>query len=168
MARRIPHSLIKTWFFVILAVSLLVPANLVPIMSVLEWGRAEPDTIVSGIIKLYVEGYTFIALIVFLASVIVPVGKLITLIFLLLSVQRAWPMSRQGRLWAFRVLEFIGRWSMLDIFVVAIMVALVHLGQVAAVLPGMGAMLFGASVIATLLASLSFDSRLIWDSTVPA
>lgn len=160
---RIPHSLQKTWFFVVTAAVLLVPANLLPIMSVLEWGRAEPDTILSGIIKLFLEGYPGIAVIVFTASVIVPIGKLLALSGLLLSVQRRWQVSEQRRARMFRVLEFLGRWSMLDIFVVAIMVALVHLGKVVAVLPGMGALLFGATVIFTLMASLSFDPRLIWD-----
>lgn len=166
VSRRIPHSLQKTWFFLITAAVLLVPANLLPIMSVLNWGRAEPDTILSGIIKLFQEGYPGIAAIVFTASVIVPIGKLLALSGLLLSVQRGWRISEQGRARMFRVLEFLGRWSMLDIFVVAIMVALVHLGKVVAVLPGMGALLFGATVIFTLMASLSFDPRLIWDVQV--
>lgn len=164
VSQRIPHSVQKTWFFIVTAAVLLLPANLLPIMSVLEWGRAEPDTILSGIIKLFQEGYPGIAAIVFTASVIVPIGKLLALSGLLLSVQCRWHFSEHGRARMFRVLEFLGRWSMLDIFVVAIMVALVHLGQVVAVLPGMGALLFGASVVATLLASLSFDPRLIWDA----
>lgn len=167
ITQRIPHSLQKTWFFVIVATLLLVPANLVPIMSVMNWGRAEPDTIISGIIKLAVEGYPGIAVVVFTASVVVPIGKLLTLTFLLLSVQYRWRFSREARGRAFRVLDFIGRWSMLDIFVVAIMVALVHLGQIVAVLPGAGALLFGASVVVTLLAALSFDPRLIWDAAAP-
>lgn len=164
VAQRIPHSLKKTWFFVTVAALLLVPANLLPIMSVLNWGRAEPDTILSGIIKLVAEGYPGIAAIVFVASVIVPIGKLLTLTFLLMSIQYRWALSRERRGRAFRVLDFIGRWSMLDIFVVSIMVALVHLGQVVAVVPGTGALLFGASVVVTLLAALSFDPRLIWDA----
>ncbi len=163
---RIPHSLQKTWFFIVTATLLLLPANLLPIMIVLNWGRAEPDTILSGIIKLALEGYPGIAVIVFTASVIVPIGKLLALSGLLLSVQQRWRMSQHRRAQLFRVLEFLGRWSMLDIFVVAIMVALVHLGQVVAVQPGMGALLFGATVILTLMASLSFDPRLIWDAAV--
>lgn len=166
VSQRTPYSLQKTWFFIVVAALLLLPANLLPIMSVLEWGRAEPDTILSGIIKLVEEGYPGIALIVFTASVIVPIGKLLALAGLLLSVQQRWSISEHQRTQLFRVLEFLGRWSMLDIFVVAIMVALVHLGQVVAVLPGMGALLFGASVVATLLASLCFDPRLIWDAGV--
>lgn len=162
--QRIPHSLARTAVLVLLSALLLVPANLLPMMSVLEWGRATPDTILSGILRLADEGYPGIALVVFLASIVVPVGKLCTLVLLLLSVYRRWPMSIALRIRAFRVLEFIGRWSMLDIFVVSLMVALVHLGQVVAVQPGTGALLFGTSVFTTLLASLSFDPRLIWDA----
>lgn len=161
---RTPHSIQKTWFFLVTAVLLLIPANLVPIMIVFNWGRGEADTIISGIIKLAREGYPGIAIIVFTASVIVPIGKLLALAGLLLSVQQRWNLSERRRATMFRVLEFLGRWSMLDVFVVAIMVALVHLGQVVAVLPGMGALLFGASVVVTLMASLSFDPRLIWDA----
>jgi paraquat-inducible protein A len=164
VSQRTPHSLPKTWFFIITAALMLVPANLLPMMSLLKWGRAEPDTILSGVIKLAEEGYPGIALIVFTASIVVPIGKLLALTGLLLSVQLRWPMSARWRITLFRVLEFLGRWSMLDIFVVAIMVALVHLGQVVAIQPGMGALMFGASVVATLFASLSFDPRLIWDA----
>ena len=167
VSQRILHSLQKTWFFIITAALLLVPANLLPMMSVLEWGRGKSDTIMSGIIRLADEGYPGIALIVFMASVIVPIGKLAALTGLLLSVQQRWPMGARRRILLFRILEFLGRWSMLDIFVVAIMVALVHLGQVVAIQPGMGALMFGGSVVATLFASLSFDPRLIWDASIP-
>ena len=87
---------------------------------------------------------------------------------LLLSVQLRWPMDNQRRIVVYRVVEFLGRWSMLDIFVVAVMVGLVQLGQAAAVVPGMGATAFGAAVILTMLSSMSFDPRLIWDAAAPA
>lgn len=167
VSQRIPHSLQKTWFFIATAVLLLIPANLLPIMIVSQWGRSESDTILSGIIKLVHEGYPIIAVIVFIASIVVPVSKLLTLSCLLLSVQQRWAMSAHTRMRLFRILEFIGRWSMMDIFVVSVMVALVRLGQVVAILPGMGALLFGGSVVITLLASLSFDPRLIWDAAAP-
>ena len=163
---RTPHSLQKTWFFVVLAGLLLIPANLLPMMTLLQFGRGEPDTIMSGVLRLAREGFPAIALIVFTASIIVPFGKLGALSYLLITVQRRSPMQTQRRAQLFRVLEFLGRWSMLDIFVVALMVALVHLGQVVAILPGTGAMMFGASVVITMLASISFDPRLIWDAAV--
>lgn len=161
---RTPHSLYKTWFFVALALVLLIPANFLPMMTLLQFGRGEPDTIMSGVLRLAREGFPAIALIVFTASIMVPFGKLGALSYLLLSVQRRSPMQTQRRAQLFRVLEFLGRWSMLDIFVVALMVALVHLGQVVAILPGAAAMMFGASVVVTMLASISFDPRLIWDA----
>ncbi len=161
---RTPHSLQKTWFFIVLAGLLLIPANLLPMMTLLQFGRGEPDTIMSGIIRLAEEGFPAIAFIVFTASILVPFCKLGALGWLLLTVQRRSPMAPRRRAQLFRVLEFLGRWSMLDIFVVALMVALVHLGQVVAILPGAGAMMFGASVVVTMLASLSFDPRLIWDA----
>jgi paraquat-inducible protein A len=167
VTQRTLHSVQKTWFFIITAALLLIPANLLPMMTVMNWGRGESDTILSGIIKLAREGYPGIAIIVFTASVIVPIGKLIALSGLLLSVHWRWAMSGVHRARMFRVLEFLGRWSMLDIFVVAIMVTLVHLGQVVAIQPGMGALMFGGSVVATLFASLSFDPRLIWDAARP-
>jgi paraquat-inducible protein A len=107
-----------------------------------------------------------IAAVVFIASFVVPLGKAISIIVLLLSVQFRWPMSMRRRVTVYRVVEFLGRWSMLDIFVVAVMVGLVQLGQTAAVLPGMGATAFGAAVILTMLSSMSFDPRLIWDTAV--
>ena len=162
--QRIPYSIGKTWFFIALAAALLLPANVLPMMTLLQFGRGEPDTIMSGVIRLVHEGFSGIALIVFIASIVVPFGKLVALASLLLSVQQRWRMSTLRRAQLFRVLEFLGRWSMLDIFVVALMVALVHLGQVVAILPGAGAVLFGASVVATMLASASFDPRLLWDA----
>ena len=162
--RRSPHSIIKTWFFLVLATAMLLPANALPMMTLLQFGRGEPDTILSGIIRLAREGFPGIAFIVFVASVVVPFGKIAALASLLLSVQWRWRISPVHRARLFRLLEFLGRWSMLDIFVVALMVALVHLGQVVAILPGAGAMLFGASVVATMFASASFDPRLIWDA----
>ncbi len=114
------------------------------------------------------HGMYAIAAVVFVASFVVPLGKAASLIVLLLSVQYRWPMNTQRRIVVYRVVEFLGRWSMLDIFVVAVMVGLVQLGQTAAVMPGMGATAFGAAVIFTMLSSMSFDPRLIWDTAVSA
>jgi paraquat-inducible protein A len=158
------HSLQITWIYVAVASVLLIPANVLPIMNLLQFGRGEPDTILSGIVRLVHEGFHAIAFIVFVASFLVPIGKLAALSMLLVSVQQRWLMSAVRRAQLFRLLEFLGRWSMLDVFVTAIMVALVHLGQVVVILPGAGAMMFGASVVFTMLASMSFDPRLIWDA----
>jgi paraquat-inducible protein A len=165
---RKPYSLILSWFFLILALLLLIPANALPIMNILLFNRGEPSTIIGGVALLLHHGMYAIAAVVFVASFVVPLGKAASLIVLLLSVQYRWPMNTQRRIVVYRVVEFLGRWSMLDIFVVAVMVGLVQLGQTAAVMPGMGATAFGAAVIFTMLSSMSFDPRLIWDTAVSA
>ncbi len=165
---RKPYSLVLSWFFLILALLLLIPANALPIMNILLFNRGEPSTIIGGVALLLHHGLYAIAAVVFIASFVVPLGKAMSIIVLLLSVQYRWPMSTQRRITVYRVVEFLGRWSMLDIFVVAVMVGLVQLGQTAAVVPGMGATAFGAAVIFTMLSSMSFDPRLIWDTAVSA
>jgi len=98
------------------------------------------------------------------ASILVPLLKIIGLLFLLLSIHGRWNVSRRRRMILYRIIEFVGRWSMLDIFVITILVALVNLGAIAQVIPGVGATAFGAVVILTMLAAHKFDSRLIWDN----
>ena len=160
---RKPHSLI----FLVLAMLLLIPANLLPIMNILMFNRGDPSTIIGGVALLIHHGIYAIAAVVFIASFVVPLGKIASIIVLLLSVQHRWPMSTQRRTVMFRIVEFLGRWSMLDVFVVTVMVGLVRLGQTASVEPGMGIVAFGAAVIFTMLSSLSFDPRLIWDAADP-
>jgi paraquat-inducible protein A len=122
------------------------------------------DTILSGVVHLWKTGSSGIAAIVFIASVMVPLFKIIAISLLLVSVQRRstwWPMQRAH---LYRMVEFVGRWSMLDIYVVTILAALVQIGSLATVRAGDGAIAFGAVVILTMLAAMKFDSRLIWDS----
>ena len=164
---RKPHSLMISWFFLVLAMLLLIPANLLPIMNILMFNRGDPSTIIGGVALLIHHGIYAIAAVVFIASFVVPLGKIASIIVLLLSVQLRWPMSTQRRTVMFRIVEFLGRWSMLDVFVVTVMVGLVRLGQTASVEPGMGIVAFGAAVIFTMLSSLSFDPRLIWDAADP-
>lgn len=161
---RKPHSLALSWFFLALAALLLIPANTLPIMNILMFNRGDPSTIIGGVALLVHHGIYAIAAVVFIASFVVPLGKIASIIILLLSVQRRWSVSTHRRATLFRVVEFLGRWSMLDVFVVAVMVGLVRLGQTATVEPGMGVMAFGAAVILTMLSSMSFDPRLIWDA----
>lgn len=161
---RKPASLKRTWFYLIFALVLLLPANLYPIMTVLQFGRGEPSTIIQGVSTLIHHGMWGIAAIVFVASFLVPLGKLIGLALLLFSIQFRTNLCPVNRTRLYRVVEFFGRWSMLDIFVVTLLVALVHLGQVAAVEPGLGALAFAAVVVVTMLAAASFDPRLIWDA----
>lgn len=156
-------SLGRTWALVIAAGLLLVPANVYPVMTVIRFGQGQPDTILSGVVHLIEGGMWPLALLVFFASIVVPLVKLAVLVFLLLSVRRgsAWRPLDRTRL--FRVTEVVGAWSMVDIFLVALLTALVQMGALASVEPGAGATFFAAVVVLTLLAAHSFDPRLIWD-----
>jgi paraquat-inducible protein A len=157
------RSLERTWALVLAAALCYVPANALPIMTVVSLGKAQSDTILSGVVYLLHHGMWPLALVVFTASVFVPVLKLVILTFLLISVQRGsrWRPAERTRL--YRITEAIGRWSMVDIFVVTILVALVRLGSLATIQAEAGAVFFGAVVVLTMLAAESFDPRLIWD-----
>jgi paraquat-inducible protein A len=162
--QRKPNSLKRTWALVLAAVIFYVPANLLPITVVISFGKAQTDTIMSGVIYFIASGMWPIALVIFVASILVPILKLIILIFLLITVQRksAWRAKDRTRL--YRITELVGRWSMVDIYVVTILVALVNLGNLATIKAGPGAGFFAAVVVITMLAAMSFDPRLIWDA----
>ena len=163
-ARR-PDSLVRTWALLLTAAILYIPANLLPIMTVNSLGKGQSDTIMSGIVELANLGMLPIAAVVFIASILVPIFKMVGISLLLYSVQRHQPMSVRQRIVMYRFIEWIGRWSMLDIFVIAILVAVVRFGNLASIEPGLGAMAFASVVILTMLAALTFDPRLIWDNT---
>jgi len=132
-------------------------------MTVVSLGKRESDTILSGVIYLLTHGMWPLAIVVFTASIFVPMLKLMILVFLLVSVHRRsdWRPVERTRL--YRITEAIGRWSMVDIYVVTILVALVRLGNLATIEAELGAVFFGAVVVLTMLAAESFDPRLIWD-----
>jgi paraquat-inducible protein A len=157
------RSIERTWALVIAAAICYVPANLLPIMTVTSLGKPQSDTIFSGVVYLLTHGMWPLAAIVFTASIFVPMMKLVILVFLLVSVQRGsrWRPAERTRL--YRITEAVGRWSMVDIFVVTILVALVRLGSLATIRAELGAVFFGAVVVITMLAAESFDPRLIWD-----
>lgn len=161
---RKPNSLSLTWAFLLTAIIAYLPANLYPVMTVVSLGRGQSDTILSGVIYLLLNGDWPLALIVFVASVLVPLLKIVVLIHLLLSVQRKSRLRKAQRTRLYRVVELVGRWSMVDIFVVALLAALVHVGALARIEPGVGAIAFTAVVILSMLAAMSFDPRLIWDN----
>ncbi|WP_047286483.1 paraquat-inducible protein A [Pseudomonas protegens] len=163
-ARR-PDSIRRTWALLITAMILYIPANLLPIMSVSVFGNGAPATIMSGVVSLLQLGMAPIALVVFVASIIVPTFKLGGLGLLLYSVQRHQPMSARQRIIMYRFIEWVGRWSMLDIFVIAILVALVNFGNLARIEANLGAAAFASVVVLTMLAAMTFDPRLIWDNT---
>ncbi len=160
---RIPHSLTRTWAFLIAAFILYVPANLLPIMETKSFLGEQQDTIMSGVIFLWVSGSWVLALMVFIASIVIPLFKLISLTYLVLSVQSKshWQLRERTRL--YRLIDAIGRWSMLDVYVVTLLVALVQINALAHIRAGLGATAFGAVVVLTILAANSFDPRLLWD-----
>lgn len=163
-ARR-PHSIARTWALLLAAAILYIPANLLPIMSVNFLGNGAPATIMGGVIELIHAGMLPIASVVFIASILVPSFKLCGLVLLLYSVQRHQRLSPRQRILMYRFIEWIGRWSMLDIFVIAILVALVRFGNLASIEAGPGAAAFALVVVLTMLAATSFDPRLICDNT---
>ena len=157
-----PHSIQYTWALVIAAAICYVPANLLPVLTTTALGSSDSDTIMGGVVLLYTTGSWPLALIVLVASVMVPLGKLIALGYLLIVVQRGWAGGRRERTRLYRMVEFIGRWSMLDVFVDTFTVALVQLQPLMSVEPGPGVLFFAAVVVLTMIAAKSFDPRLIW------
>ncbi len=161
---RKPESLQRTWALLLGAVVLYVPANLLPVMRVTSFGRTQEDTIMSGVLFMLDHGMWPLAALIFFASVCVPLLKIVALAFLAASVQFGWTGRPGARTRLYRVTEGVGRWSMVDIYVVTILVALVQLGNLATIEAALGAVFFGGVVILTMIAAESFDPRLIWDA----
>jgi paraquat-inducible protein A len=165
LAFRRRHAIQRTWALGIAAAICYVPANLLPVLTTQTLASSRADTIVSGVAGLYSSGSWPLALIVLVASVMIPLGKLAALAYLLIGVQRGAVNAVRDRTRLYRLVELIGRWSMLDVFVVTFVVALLQFGPVISSQPGPGLPFFAAVVILTMLAATSFDSRLIWDRT---
>ncbi len=161
---RKPHSLARTWALMLAALVLYIPANVYPVMTVISFGEGEPDTIMSGIQSLLASGMLPLALLVFFASIVVPLLKLIGLTYLLLSVQVRSRRRPRQRTVLYRITDAVGRWSMIDIFMISILIALVKLENIATIEPGVGATSFAAVVVLTMFAAMSFDPRLMWDA----
>ena len=161
---RIPASVQRTWAFAIAATVLYIPANIYPVLTVVQLGAGQPSTILGGVRELLELGMWPLAALVFFASVAVPVLKLVGLAVLLISTHKGTGWALHDRTVLYRIVDAIGRWSMIDIFMESILVALVQFGQLASVYPGPGAIAFAAVVILTMLAARSFDPRLMWDS----
>ncbi len=157
------NSIQRTWALLISAIIMYVPANLEPVMYTINFGEKDSDTIMSGIIFFFKNGEWPLAVIIFVASVLLPLLKIILMIYLLYTVRTAKVGREIENTRLYRIAELVGRWSMLDIFVIAILVALVQLGALTTVIPGIGATAFAAVVILTMLAVRSFDPRLLWD-----
>ncbi len=161
---RKPNSIARTWALLVAAFILYIPANLLPVMETGSLFGAQKDTILSGVIYLWQSGSWPLAALVFFASIVVPLAKMLILTLLAASVhfRATWLTYERTRL--YRMIEFIGRWSMLDIYVVTLLAALVRLQSLATIKAGPGALAFGAVVVLTMLASMAFDPRLMWDN----
>jgi paraquat-inducible protein A len=157
-----PRQISRVWALLLAAAIMYLPANLLPIMQITSVGGTSGHTIVGGVIELYQLGSWDIALVVFVASVLVPVFKLIALSTLVALTQFGAASGLKSRTQLYRVVEFIGQWSMLDVFVVILLSALGQFGALLSIQPGSGAIAFGAVVILTMLAAISFDPRLAW------
>ena len=162
--QRKPNTISRTWALVRTSMVLVLPANLLPIMEVSFLGIPERSTIMDGIIYFFKEGSYGIGLIIFLASVLVPLFKIVGLIIMLLTIRRRKAKFLKQKTKMFRFIEFIGRWSMLDIFVIALMTVLVDFGFFSSVETAPGATFFCMVVFCTMLAAIVFDPRTMWDS----
>lgn len=157
------NSLTRSWALTLTAVLLYIPASLLPMMTVSKFEQGQPQTIMSGVIELIHQGMIPIALLVFTASIVVPLFKLLGMIWLLTCVHfPGMAMHRQVML--YRMIVWIGRWSMLDIFIISLLVGLVQFGQLGTVTAGIGAYAFASVVVTTMLAAIQFDPRLLWDA----
>ena len=161
---RKPNSIMRCWALLLAAAALYIPANLYPVMTVIRFGRGQPSTILGGVEELIEYQMWPLALLVFVASVMVPVMKLISLAYLLIATQRRAAGRLRDRTRLYRIVDVVGRWSMIDVFMLTVLVALVQMGLLASVIPGLGGVCFAGVVILTMLAAFSFDPRLMWDA----
>lgn len=165
---RKPNSISKTWALVIAAYVLIIPANLMPVMATGSLFGTEKDTIFGGVVFLWTSDSQVLAIILFCASIVIPFAKLFSLTFLLISVQlhSSWNPRFRARL--YRMVEAIGRWSMIDVYVATMLTALVQFGNLMSIRAGAGAIAFATVVVLTIFAAKSFDPRLIWDAADPS
>ena len=153
----------QVWFWWLLGVLAYVPANVWPMLETRLLLTTSSDTIIVGAIKMIQHGSYGVAAVILIASVVIPLSKFAAIAFLALTVRKPDPAQAVNRHKLYHLVEFIGRWSMVDVFVVAILSSLVQFSYVATVQPGPAALAFALSVIFTMLSALSFDPRLIWD-----
>ncbi len=163
LVSRDEHSLSRVWAWWVAGLMCYIPANLYPMLRTQVLFTVSEDTIVGGAIELAKHGAVFVALIILIASVAIPIGKFVAVAWLAVSVRRGSRASKEARHRLYEVVEYIGRWSMIDVFVVAILTAVVQLNFAASIRPGPAALAFALSVIFTMLSAQAFDPRLIWD-----
>ncbi|EDK14104.1 paraquat-inducible protein A-like protein [Haemophilus influenzae 22.4-21] len=141
---------------------MLFPANLLPISGIYLTGALSEDTLISGVISFVKSGSYFVAFVVFFASIFVPISKIFIMLYLLACVHFKWQHSIKWQMRLLHLVHFVGRWSMLDLFVLALMMSLVTRGEIINFTVGPGAFYFGAAVFCTMLSTSQFDSKLIW------
>ena len=164
LASRDDRSLQRVWAWLIAGMVAYVPANVYPMLLTTTLGRTQENTIVGGALDLAHHGAYGVAAIVFFASVVIPIGKFIAIAYLAIAARAPVVIGSHGRQVLYEVVEFIGRWSMIDVFVVAILTALVQLNFVAAINPGIAAICFALSVACTMVSAQNFDPKLLWDA----
>ncbi|MGH1541063.1 MAG: paraquat-inducible protein A [Arenicella sp.] len=160
---RKPNSLQMTLALVLTSMLFYIPANIFPIMTTNVLGSPTDSTIISGVILFLEHGSYFVAFVIFTASIIIPIAKMIVILYLCLSVSKTTKQNHYELTRLYRITEFIGKWSMIDVFVVAVLAALVQVGEVMSIQPGIAASAFACVVLLTMLAAQKFDVRLIWD-----
>lgn len=165
LSSRRPANLQKVWAWLVAGLIAYIPANIYPMLRTTTFGRSSESTILGGVIELIHYGSYLVAFVVFFASIMIPLGKFIAIGWLALSIQFRWTLSTEMRLRLYEIVEFIGRWSMIDVFVVAILSALVQFSFVAHINPGIAAVSFALSVAFTMVSAQSFDPRTIWDAS---
>jgi len=158
------NTLSRTAAFSLAALMFYLPANIYPILQMELYGAHSENTVLDGCISLFQHGQRLVAVIVFLASLLIPFLKLLGLFYLVITTRFASRRRRLERTWIYRIIDVIGPWAMLDVFLLSILVALVKLGELATVLPGRGLFAFAAMVVLTILATTSFDPAQIWET----
>jgi paraquat-inducible protein A len=161
---RKPNSLTRAWALLIAATILYVPANVLHVTETSALTGVQRDTILSGVVYLWATGSWPVAALIFFASIMVPLAKIIALTLLLITTQRRSLWRQRDRAQLYRLVEVVGRWSMVDIYVIGLLVTLVQLGGLARIIAGPGAIAFGTVVVLTMFAAEAFDPRLIWDA----
>jgi paraquat-inducible protein A len=161
---REPDSMQRVWAWLCAGFMAYIPANLYPMLETTTLGQTQTNTLLGGVIELMLHHSFGVAAIVFFASIVIPIGKFISISYLALQIRQSNSHSLHLKHRMLEVVDFIGRWSMIDVFVVALLSSLVQLGSVVSVKPGIAAVSFALSVVFTMLSAMSFDSRLIWDT----
>ncbi len=160
--RSVKFSVFKTWAYSLAAVFFMLPAYMLPMMTTGSLGKVESNTIFSGIVYFFIHGDYFVALVIFVASILIPIVKIVGIVFLLLVYHLDVEELKLKSIYLYQILKFIGKWSMLDVFVVALMSSLVQYGFIAFAKPGPAVIPFALVVICTILATKSFDTKMYW------